>query len=161
VIVISDTSAIVNLAVVGRVEILRQLYGKVLIPQAVRQEIGMADPSVLQQTNLLNLGWIETVAITDRVLLAAIRPQLDAGEAEAVALAVQTKADFLLMDERRGRRVATDLGLHVIGLLGILLEAKHRKLLPLVKPTLDDLISRAGFWISKSLYERVLSAAGE
>ncbi|MBM3861848.1 MAG: DUF3368 domain-containing protein [Verrucomicrobia bacterium] len=160
-IVISDTSAIVNLAVVGRVEILRQLYGKVLIPQAVRQEIGMADPSVLQQTNLLNLGWIETVAITDRVLLAAIRPQLDAGEAEAVALAVQTKADFLLMDERRGRRVATDLGLHVIGLLGILLEAKHRKLLPLVKPTLDDLISRAGFWISKSLYERVLSAAGE
>lgn len=160
-IVISDTSAIVNLAVVGRLEILRELFGKVLIPQAVRREAAMANPAVLRQTNLLNLAWIETAAITNRPLLAAIQPQLDAGEAEAVVLAVETKADLLLMDERRGRRIATDLGLRVIGLLGVLVEAKHRKLLPSVKPLLDDLVARAGFWVSQSLYERTLQAAGE
>lgn len=160
-IVISDTSAIVNLAVVGRLELLRQLYGKVVIPQAVRQEAGMADPAVLQRTNLLSLGWIETATVTNRPLLAAIQNQLDAGEAEAVVLAVETKADLLLMDERQGRRVAAGLGVRVIGLLGVLLEAKHRKLLPLVKPTLDELIARAGFWVSRPLYERTLQAAGE
>lgn len=160
-IVISDTSAIVNLAVVGRLEILRQLYGKVLIPQAVRQEASMANPAVLRQTNLLNLAWIETAMVTNQPLLAAIQPQLDAGEAEAVVLAVETKADLLLMDERRGRRVAADLGVHVIGLIGVLLEAKHQKLIPAVKPVLDELIARAGFWVSRTLYERTVQAAGE
>jgi predicted nucleic acid-binding protein len=68
---------------------------------------------------------------------------------------------MVLIDERRARAVATRLGLNVVGVLGGLVEAKHKALIPQLKPILDDLITRAGFWVSAQLYERVLQAVGE
>jgi predicted nucleic acid-binding protein len=66
-----------------------------------------------------------------------------------------------LIDERHARAVATRLGLNVVGVLGVLVEAKHKALVPRLKPVLDDLITRAGFWVSSQLYERVLQAVRE
>ena len=66
-----------------------------------------------------------------------------------------------MIDERRGRQVATRMGLTYIGLLGVLLEAKRKAFLPEVKPVLDELVAKAGFWVSRELYTRVLLAAGE
>ena len=65
------------------------------------------------------------------------------------------------MDERKGRNVALRFGLKFIGLLGVLMEAKNKGLIQEVKPLLDALISKAGFWISPQLYNRVLESAGE
>lgn len=95
------------------------------------------------------------------MVVRALQGELDHGEAVALALAVELQADVVLIDERRARAVASRLGLNVVGVLGVLVEAKHKALVPLLKPVLDDLITRAGFWVSSRLYERVLQAVGE
>ena len=99
--------------------------------------------------------------MTDPVLFASLQVELDDGEAEAIVLAIELKADFLLLDERKGRAIATRLGLRPIGLLGVLVEAKHKRLITDLRSVLDDLIRKAGFWISQELYEHALKIAGE
>jgi predicted nucleic acid-binding protein len=85
-----------------------------------------------------------------------LRQELDAGEAEAIALTLETQAELLLMDERVGREVARHLGLRYTGLIGVLVEAKHKGVLSVVTPQLDELRNIAGFRISDALYVRVL-----
>ncbi len=149
VIVVSDTSPIVNLAAVGRLDLLQQLYNQVVVPQAVHDEInkGIQQPALAE---ILSCAWLQTQTAANRAVVASLELELDRGEAEAIALAVELKAALVLMDERKGRRVALRLGLTPIGLLGILIEAKQRRL-----------IQEAGFWIGRELYNYVLEAAGE
>jgi len=161
VIVVSDTSAIINLAAVGQLDLLRQLYGKIAIPQAVYHEIAVVGAGQPGATEAQTLEWIETREVTNDALVTALQVELDVGEAEAIALAVELKADILLLDERCGRAVASRLGLRCIGLLSVLIEAKDRGLIPAMKPILNNLIAKAGFWISDRLYARVLQAARE
>jgi len=92
---------------------------------------------------------------------SALREQLDPGEAEAIVLAAELDAKLLLVDERRGRRIAIDRGLEVTGLLGVLAEAKARRLIPQCKPVLDDMIRVAGFWIGDDLRVRYLRGLNE
>ena len=109
-IVVSNTSPITNLAAIGQLDMLQQLYAKVLIPQAVYGELtfgGVIQPGGREAQTL---PWIETKQVTDRVLVTALQMELDPGEAEAIALAVEVKADLLLLDERRGRVVASPAG---------------------------------------------------
>jgi predicted nucleic acid-binding protein len=86
---------------------------------------------------------------------------LDPGEANAIALAIELQADDLLIDERLGRREALQFGLSIIGILGILIIAKQRNLIPTVRPVMDDLIDRAGFRVSSKLYQQVLNRSNE
>ena len=159
--VVSNTSPIVNLAVVGQLGLLQQLYGKVVIPQSVYHEIAVIGAGQPGATEVSTFEWIETRQVTDRPLLAALRLELDEGEAEAIALAVELQAGLLLLDERKGRVVASQLGLRFIGLLGVLVEAKHKGLIRTVKPVMDDLTAKAGLWISQELYDHVLQIVGE
>ncbi|MFQ4137648.1 DUF3368 domain-containing protein [Nodosilinea sp. PGN35] len=87
--------------------------------------------------------------------------ELDIGEAEAIALAVEVQATQVLIDERRGRLVASRLNLRYTGLLGILAEAKGQGLIAEVKPLLDALINEAGFWVAEPLYTSVLRLVNE
>ena len=160
-IVVSDTSPIVNLAAVGQLELLRQLYEKVVIPQAVYDEILSAGPGHPGVAEVATFDWIETKQVENRTVVASLELELDPGEAEAIALAIELRAELLLLDERKGRTVASHLGLKFIGILGILIEAKHKALIPAVKPIVDDLIQKAGFWISQQLYDFILQTAGE
>ncbi|MBW4618076.1 MAG: DUF3368 domain-containing protein [Cyanosarcina radialis HA8281-LM2] len=159
--VVSDTSAINNLAAIDRLYLLQQLYGTVLIPEAVYREL--TDPSfpVAGATEVQTFDWIETRAVTDRLLVEALSDELDPGEAEAIALAVEVQADRVLIDERRGRLVAARLNLQYTGILGILVEAKSQGWVAEVKPLLDALIDQAGFWIAEPLYNRVLGLVNE
>lgn len=160
-IVVSDTSPINNLAAIGALDLLKELYDTVVIPEAVYQELTDPDFPVAGATEVQTLEWIQTQAVSNRVLIEALSSELDPGESEAIALALEIKADQVLVDERRGRLVAARLNLRCTGVLGVLVEAKAKGLIVAVKPLLDALISQAGFWISKSLYESVLVFAEE
>ena len=108
-----------------------------------------------------SLAWIETVAVIDRQLVASLEQTLDVGEAEAIACAVERSADLLLVDERAARSEATKRGLRPIGLLGVLRDAKVGGLVTDVRPLLDDLRLRVGFWVSDATYAAVLTDLGE
>ncbi|AKG20357.1 DUF3368 domain-containing protein [Calothrix sp. 336/3] len=159
-IIVSDTSPISNLAAIGQLELLQQLYGNVIIPTAVHQEIlnsGDTDPAVLA---IKSVNWIQICSITNNTLFQNLQNNLDIGEAEAITLAVELNADRLIVDERRGRKEAIKLGLRVTGILGILLAAKQQGLVSTIQPLLDDLIAN-GFWIREELYAELLQLAGE
>jgi uncharacterized protein len=160
-IVISDTSPINNLAAINQLGLLQQLYDTVIIPEAVYREL--TDPSFLVAgaTEVQNFDWIQIRSVTDRTLVEVLSNELDIGEAEAIALALEIQAEQVLIDERRGRLVAERLNLQYTGILGILVEAKNRGIISAVKPLLDGLIAHAGFWVATSLYDRVLEMVGE
>lgn len=160
-IVVSNTSPIINLATIGKLDILRQLYGSIVIPESVYHEIAVTGSGEAGSMEVQTLGWIETKKAANRFQVAALQIELDKGEAEAIALALELKSDLLLLDERRGRAVASRLGLRSVGIIGCLIEAKHKRLIPSIKPILDSLIANAGFWVTESLYSRVLQTAGE
>jgi uncharacterized protein len=158
-IVVSDTSPILSLALIGRLELLRELYGTITISEAVRSEIISTDQGGARE--VAQADWIITRPIDPDVVLKLLLREVDQGEAEAIGLALQLKADVLLIDERKARHLAAYLELGVVGLLDVLQEAKQRHFITSIKPVLDDLITRARFRLSHKLYQRTLFTAGE
>ena len=160
-IVVSDTSSLCNLALVNHLWLLQEIYQEVIITNIVATELAAATQPVIPA--ILKLDWIEVRSLNDTTMAEQLQGEkgLDAGEASAIALAVELKADDLLIDERLGRREALKLGLSIIGILGILLTAKQRKLIPQVRPVMDNLIHQAGFRVSPQLYREVLQLCQE
>lgn len=160
-IVVSDTSPILNLARIGQLELLHALYLKVVIPPAVNREfeasLAGAGPINVKDWS----SWLTIVEPINKSRVDELRMDLDAGESEAIVLALQLNAELLLVDEKKARAVAASLELRTVGLLGVLVEAKKAGLIRKVKPLLDDLISQARFWIGEALYRKVLSAVDE
>lgn len=157
-IIVSDTTAITNLFQIGKIEILRQLYGQIIIPLSVKNEL---DVIPNQKLFLERTDWIRVEALNNQSLKNELLEILDLGEAEAIALTIEKNADFLIIDEKMGREIAKDYNISIIGMLGILIEAKEKNKVRFIKPLLDDLIEIARFRISPSLYERVLRQVGE
>ena len=146
-IIVSDTSALSNLAVVEHLWLLEAIYQTVIIPDVA----------------ILKLDWVQTRSLSQSQLANQLQRDrgLDAGEANAIALALELQADDLLIDERLGRQEAVRLGLSIISILGVLLIAKQRSLILKVQPVMDSLSEQAGFRISPQLYQRVLTLAKE
>ncbi len=162
-IVVSDTSPLSGLAIVGQLSLLRGLYGQIVIPAAVAEELARGGQDDARISQVLTLSWLEIRQPHDLSLISELREtyQLDRGESEAISLALELKADALLIDERLGRRQASRLGLSITGLLGVLLAAKKKELVSAVRPIVEALVSEANFRISDQLYLEVLVAAGE
>jgi uncharacterized protein len=159
--IVSNTSPITNLAGIGKLDLLHQLYGAITIPQAVYNEMAGIGKTVPGTLEVQTLPWIATQSVTDLNQVAALRAILDQGEAEAIALALQLNAELLIIDERPGRAIARQYGINITGVLGVLLEAKRQGLIVVVKPLMDQLINEVEFWISRPVYETVLQAANE
>ncbi|MEL6624907.1 MAG: DUF3368 domain-containing protein [Bacteroidota bacterium] len=157
-IIISDTSVITNLIQLHALSLLEKLFGRVIIPKKVYGELG----KLPQQKEIIDQSQgIEVRAISDKKLYTKLVNSLDPGEAEAITLAVELEADLLLIDEKKGRKIAEAQGVSITGLLGILIEAKEDGLLKEIKPLLDKLIYEVGFRIHPKLYQAVLIEAGE
>lgn len=159
--IVSNASPLINLARVGQLDLLQQLYGELTIPEAVWQEVVLEGAGQPGAKAVEAASWIRVQPITNRELAQALRQELDAGEAEAIALALEVKAELLLMDEHLGRETALHMDVRCIGLIGALIEAKRRGMVDSIRPLLDSLQEVAGFWISQTLYQRVLQDEGE
>ncbi len=160
-IIVSNTSPVVNLYVIGQLEILKTLYTEIIIPEAVYNEIVISGYGKPGSKELDNINWIKTRKVKDRNLVKALSKELDKGEAESITLAVESKADLLLLDEKIGRKVASRFSLNYIGLLGVIIMGKHKGFIDKVEPLLEKLIVEAGFWIDPDLYNYILTTAGE
>jgi predicted nucleic acid-binding protein len=160
-IVVADTSPIANLLLIGQLDLLAHVYGRVIIPEAVNKEILALARFGYDIQSFTDAIWIETIPIAEEVFGDFFAADLDKGEAEALCLARELDADWLLIDERKGTAIAKSIGLQTIGVLGILLSAKRRGQVKAVMPLVHDLIEKAGFWLSKEVLVRIAAEANE
>ena len=156
--VVSNTTPIISLLKVGKLEILKELYQELFIPYEVYLEIE-AGKNTEYYTDLTKVEWIRIVKIqSEKSLLFFL--DLDKGEAEAIVLANETNADLIILDETLGRFHAKHVGLNVTGTIGILLKAKENGIIDKIKPILNEL-SHKGIWLSEKLIKQTLTKASE
>ncbi len=151
--VVADSTPLIALARVGRLELLCDVFGRVIIPDAVWRETVEDSRGRTGASEISAAAWIERRALGAAAPLAEhLRQTLGDGESEAIALAQELHADVLLMDEKLGRAAARGLGLRVTGLIGVLIEAKKSGILPDAVP-LARAIRAAGVWIGDDLID--------
>lgn len=160
-IVVADTSVLINLALVEQDGLLAVLFREVLVPPAVLAEFARLSASDGRFAGLRMPAWIGVRIPRSIPPEVARHAALDLGESEALALALEIHADAVLIDETTGRDVALGLGLTPIGLLGILVRAKRQGRLAAIAPVVTDLIARARFRLAPDLVREVLRLAGE
>lgn len=152
-IVVSDTSPITALLAVGEEELLRLLFGEVVIPQAVSDE--------LVRGHGMFPAWLRVEAVRHPEEALRFAQVVDRGEAEAIELAKELHADRLLIDERKGRRLAEQESVPVIGLLGVVLLAKTKGLVSSARGLLRRLEQEAGMYLGEDVRDRALRSVGE
>ncbi len=159
-VIVTNAGPLIALAMVRQLGLLGQLYGSVLVPEAVFQELTAFGQHRTGAAELATASWAIRTSLTtppDPFLAES----LGSGEAEAIALAVQRKARWLLVDDRRARRVAElAYRLRVKGAAGILVAAKRQGLLPTIAPLLAGM-QTAGYYMAANVVERALQEAGE
>ncbi len=160
-IVVSDSSPLIALASVGQLALLRTLYGRVAIPEAVRDEVAGDVVERPGSREVLAAEWIEVIPANDTIERHLVLTLVDRGEAEAIALAIHLDAELLIVDDRRARTVAEEMGVRVTGVVGVLLEAKQRGMVAAIKPLLQSIFGTVGFRLSLRFYDAALTAAGE
>lgn len=161
--VVSNTSPIMNLASVDLLDLLRKQFGEVIVPEAVIEELRLNSgyPGTDKIRTAMSEGWLRQEVVENKQVALALRRELDNGEAEAIALALQLHAETILMDERDGRSVAKSMGLSPIGIIGILIRSKQNGEIVSVKEVLNKLRNEAGFYITDALMKEILSELGE
>lgn len=157
--VIVNATPIISLVLIGQLELLRLLYGKILIPPAVQTEVLTGGVKNIGVVELQKSNWIQFVPLQDP-RRADLLSDLDRGEAEVIALAQELNADLIIIDERLARRHAKRLGLTLTGTLGVLLRAKEKGFVPAVKPLVYSL-QQNGIWLGEAVVAEVLKLAGE
>lgn len=154
---VSNSGPIIHLSWIGRLDLLRTFFDDVVVPVAVRGEVlraGPQVPGIAAIREAFVAGWLTLQPVSDVTAVAALRPGLDPGEAEAIVLMREINAQVLLLDERRARARALREGLPITGTLGMLRSARHRGLVPAMMPLLEEL-RRGGFRVSADLVEEI------
>jgi hypothetical protein len=161
--VVSNTSPILNLAIIDQLDLLRSQFDDVLIPPAVLAELKPETnlPGSSSIRRVLEAGWLYVTELAETRLSQALSLELDDGEAAAIALALQQGIQQILMDERDGRAKAKAMGLNPVGVLGILLRAKRDGALDSVASAVGLLRQEAGFFVAEDLLAAILREAYE
>jgi len=162
--IVSDASQLIHLAAIGRLSFLREYYHSIIIPTAVWREVveeGGKRKGAKEIKNARAEGWITVASPKNAALIKALLQDLHEGEAESIALAIELTADIIILDETEARRIAEQHGLLVIGIIGILLQAKADRKIRSMRAEMDRLQRTGNFWIGKSLRQTILTTAGE
>ena len=158
--VVVNTTPFIALRHVNRLEILKELYGQVIIPDAVYREISVKSDSVCKKMVDEALDWIHIESIQDQLAKAMYKTQLHDGEVEVMILSKELAADVVIIDDANAKKHAKYLGLPVTGTLGVLIKAKQNGFIKELKPILLQLKEK-GIYISQNLVELCLKQAGE
>ena len=153
-IVISNSTPLIALAKINQLQLLKEYFGDVLIPEEVYDEVVRRGSGLAGASEIAACDWITRAQVTNRLAVDALCISLDRGEAEAIVLASE-KNGLLIIDDGEGRKAARQLGLKITGTIGILLLASKERKLDL-RSALDDL-KAAGFHLSNKEYDRILS----
>ncbi|HZS00761.1 MAG TPA: DUF3368 domain-containing protein [Chloroflexota bacterium] len=158
---ISNSSPLILYASIGRLELLHRLFGELIVPASVYDEVVVKGAEKPGAAAVVASPWIRTRAAADRQMVGTLQQQVDPGEAEAIALAIEIgEQAVVLIDDRKGRRLARERDFEMVGSAGVLLLAKERGLISRVGPLLDELRA-AGLRLSDRAYREVLLDAGE
>ena len=147
--VIIDTSCLIILKRIGRLEILKEIYERVIIPVGVKEEFGEELPE-----------WIEVEGVKDEGQVKVMEMYVGRGEAEVLVLGLERGSSLVVIDDRKGRRLARGLGLRLSGTIGVIIRAKEAGEIGSVKGIIEEL-EGAGFRLSESLKRKALELAGE
>ncbi len=158
--VIADATPLIYLAAIGKFDLLGVLYGRIVIPYAVYDEVvtqGVGRPGAAETAGA---AWVDRQAVSDPAKVTSLQTHLDRGESEAIVLAEKLHADLVVMDESAGRRVLAGRGIAFIGTVGVLMQAKQQGLIAALKPELDQLRA-CGFHLTDRVYLACLAVSGE
>jgi predicted nucleic acid-binding protein len=157
VIIVSNAGPLIALAKIERFELLRELFGKLCIPQAVYDEVVVmgTGKAGANETGQAVGDWIEVQEVKDLVMVKSLLTKLGKGESEAIALALEMKADLVLLDDYKARATAEFMGLNMTGTVGMLSKAQKEGIISDLRPLLDELRAR-GFRLSDKVYAEIL-----
>lgn len=158
--VIVNSTPLIALCHVNQLNILKELYGEIIIPKAVYDEISVKKDSVCKKIVDESLEWVHVQKIQNVMAKAMFKSQLHDGEVEVMILAKEQNADVVIIDDQNAKKYAKYLELPVTGTLGILIKAKQVGYIPELKPLLDVMVQN-GIYIKNSLIEHCLELVGE
>lgn len=157
-IVVSNSTILIGLAKINKLELLNKLFSKVYIPDAVFSEL--TQTKKIGASDIKNASYLERKSPKDVKEVALLLGNLDRGEAEVLALSKELNADLVLVDEEKARKVVVIAGFEVMGLMGVLLMAKRYGLLKDIKPLIEEL-KKKKFRISEDIVAEILKSARE
>lgn len=157
--IVADTGPIIAFARMGRLDLLRQVFGELLIPDAVYEELVVKGKRRPGAAEVERGEWIHRRTVTDRAAITQLPPDLHPGEREAIILAQELRVQ-LLIDEDRGRRISAAHGIEFLGSLRVLAEAKRLGLIDQAKPIVEAMLT-AGYWIDEELLSLFLQEIEE
>ena len=156
--VVADASTLIGLSRIEQLDLLRDLYGEVVIPQTVYDEV--VTEAKYGSEKIKSAKYLKVEKVKDSKMVKLFLGYLGRGEAEVLTLSKEKKAELVLIDEKKARKAARRAGFEVVGVLGLLLAAKKRALIPAVRSFIEEL-SNQGFRLSKKVIQRALKEAGE
>ena len=157
--VVVNSTPLIILGNIDGLKILQELYGEIIIPRAVFEEVTNKDDDAKLKLSQ-NLSWIKVLEVQDKSNRKMYQAKLHDGEVEVMMLSNEISADLLIIDDNAAKKTAKFLGFTVTGTLGVILKAKFEGIVPQVKPILDEML-RQGFYISSKLIETILKTSNE
>lgn len=159
--VIVNATPLINFASINRLDILKSLFGKIIVPSQVWDEVVTKASEYETSKVIESADFITIKNVKDKILYKTLLMDINKGEAEAIVLALEIKASLVVLDEKEARDFAEYYGLNFTGTVGCLLKAKQKGIIKNLKSVLDDIITKGNFWLSDDVYKKVLELAKE
>lgn len=147
--VVADSSCLICLSRIGKLEVLHELFGEIIIPEAVYYEVVVSGEGRIGAEEVKKANWIKKQKVQNELAVRAFKVNLGAGESEAIALASESKADFLILDDFKARQTAEELSLEVIGTVAVLQKAEEKGIIDNLKSVLQDLRNVGFYFLSQ------------